>query len=83
MAAAAAEGRLQFYAIFCNSPRNPIAVSTQLDLATPAGAAQAAIAIVNLHRLLHGVRACLPRYVLPVDYVDVRDHPEDGYRRTL
>ena len=83
MAAAAAEGKLQFYAIQRNSPSSPISVSAPMDLATPAGRAQAVIATVNLHRLLHGVRACLPKYVLPVDIPAVREHPQDGYKRTL
>ena len=83
MAATAAEQKLQFHMIPPNSPSNPLHVSTQMDLATPAGRAEAVIAIVNLHRLLHGVKACLPTYVLPVDHVDVRVYPEDGYTRKL
>ena len=83
LAAAAAGGKLQFYAILRNSPSSPIPVSTQLDLGTPAGRAQAVIATINLHRLLHGVQACLPEYVLPLDFVDVREHRHDGYKRTL
>ena len=83
LAAAAAGGKLQFYAILRNSPSSPIPVLTQLDLGTPAGRAQAVIATINLHRLLHGVQACLPEYVLPLDFVDVREHRHDGYKRTL
>ena len=83
MAATAAENKLQFHVILCNAASNPVAVSPQMNLATPAGRAQAVVAVINLHRLLHGVKACLPAYVLPLDHVDVREHPEDGYRRTL
>ena len=83
MAATAAEQKLQFHIILPNTPSNPLPVSKKLDLTKPAGRAEAVIAIINLHRLLHGVKACLPSYVLPVDHVDVRDHPEDGYKRKL
>ena len=83
MAATAAEQKLQFHIILPNTPSNPLPVSKKLDLTKPAGRAEAVIAIINLHRLLHGVKACLPSYVLPVDHVDVRDHPKDGYKRTL
>ena len=83
MAATAAEQKLQFHIILPNAPSNPLPVSDQLELATPAGRAEAVIAIINLHRLLHGVKACLPSYVLPVDHVDVRDRAEDGYKRKL
>ena len=83
MAATAADQKLQFHIILPNAPSDPLPVSTQMELATPAGRAEAVIAIVNLYRLLHGVKACLPTYMLPVDHVDVQDHPEDGYKRTL
>eukprot|EP00891_Asterochloris_glomerata_P007945 jgi/Astpho2/7945/Aster-06545 len=38
------------------------------------GRTEAVIAIINLHRLLHGVKACLLSHVLPVDYVFVRQY---------
>ena len=74
MVATATEGKLQFHVILPKTPTEPVPVSGQLDLATPAGRAEAVIAIVNLHRLLHGVKACLPSYVLPLEYVDVRHY---------
>ena len=83
MAATAAERKLQFHMILPNNPSNPLPVSPQMDLTTTAGRAEAVNAIVNLHRLLHGVKACLPSCVLPVHHVDVRHHPEDGYTRKL
>ena len=66
IAAAAADGKLQLYAILRNTPTSPVSVSMQMDLATPGGCAQAVIAIVNLHRLLHGVQACLPAQLAPL-----------------
>ena len=66
IAAATADGKLQFYANLRNTPTSPVPVSMQMDLATPAGRAQAVIAIVNLHRLLHGVQACLPAQLAPL-----------------
>ena len=74
MVATAAEGELQFHAILRTTPTDLVPVSEKTDLATPAGRAEAVIAIINLHRLLHGVKACLPSYVLPLGYVDVRHY---------
>ena len=72
--ATAAEGKLQFYAILPTTPCDIVPVSEEMDLATPAGRTEAVIAIINLHRLLHGVKACLLSHVLPVDYVFVRQY---------
>ena len=72
MVATAAEGKLQFHAILRKTPTGLVPVSGQTDLATPAGRAEAVIAIINLHRLLHGVKDCLPSFMLPLDYVVVR-----------
>eukprot|EP00891_Asterochloris_glomerata_P000216 jgi/Astpho2/216/Aster-02121 len=66
LAAAVAGNTLQFFAL----------------LTMAAGRAKAAIAVINLHRLLRVTEALLPRWVLPVDVVQRHQH-ELGYVRSL
>ena len=67
MAASVREGRLQFYAIQCDTQSSPTPVSYQMNLVTTEGCAEAIIAAINLYRLLHGAEVCLPTHVLPMD----------------
>ena len=69
LAAAVAGDTLQVFALVRNSLARPYAVGTALQLTAPAGRAKAAIAVINLHRLLCATEALLPRWVLPVDLV--------------
>ena len=66
MVASVGQGGLQFYAIQRNTLDSPVPVSYEMDLATTVGRAQALIATINLYRLLHGAKACLPTDVPPV-----------------
>ena len=65
LAAAAAGDTLQFFALERDSLSRPYAVGPPLQLTTAAGRGKAAIAVINLHRLLRATEALLPRYILP------------------
>ena len=81
-AAAVAGNTLQFFALVRDSLARPYAVGPPLQLTMAAGRAKAAIAVINLHRLLRVTEALLPRWVLPVDVVQRHQH-ELGYVRSL
>lgn len=82
LTAAAAGYCFQFFAIERNSVAWPLAIGRQLDLSAAEDRAEAAIAMINLHRLLHVTNDLLPDHVLPVDLVQKAEH-RLGYTRSL